>query len=523
MVRLATVNHPFLDKDTNPYVGPRAFGQKDTLYGRDRERIELADLLVSERVVVLHSPSGAGKTSLIQAGLLGELEKQRFRPLPPVRVNQLVPKTQPKAGRYAYSVMLSLESKLKALGSEANPSTLAEMTLRDYLGRVQESTRQGTDQSAYSAPLVLMIDQFEEILVLDPTDVGGRQQFFTELGDLLDDEPIWLLLAMREDFMGGLENFSHLMPTNLSMRFRLDLLGRDAATEAMQCPAFDQHKVRFSDTAAVRLLDNLCTILVQSPGRPPQPQVSPYVEGVILQTVLFNLWRELDPVRKRQKVIGPEHLGDLDHVDRALSQHFGTSVAAAAARSRVPERTVRDWFEYDLLTEQHWRNQADRGPGTEEKKAAKCLKALEAFHLVRSEPRLGRPWWELVHDRFINPVVNDNERWREQNDLVVLPVKAKLWSQSRRPELLLAAAEIPKADEWLKAHDRDAYDYEQEFVATSKDAAQAELDEGANLEGQFQVLSEYFRAFRIVRVWRMAAVLEAICIAALLAVIVVLM
>src|SRR3954447_9532914 len=78
---------------TNPYVGPRAFGKADQLYGRDRELRELADLLIAERVVVMHAPSGAGKTSLINAadGLLRELERQRFRPLSPVRVNQRPP------------------------------------------------------------------------------------------------------------------------------------------------------------------------------------------------------------------------------------------------------------------------------------------------------------------------------------------------------------------------------------------------------------------------------------------------
>jgi hypothetical protein len=49
----------------NPYVGPRAFQPGETLYGRDREVLELLDLVLAERIV-LHSPSGAGKTSLIR-------------------------------------------------------------------------------------------------------------------------------------------------------------------------------------------------------------------------------------------------------------------------------------------------------------------------------------------------------------------------------------------------------------------------------------------------------------------------
>lgn len=45
---------------SNPYVGPRAFGSDDRLYDRDRETRELFDLLIAERIVLLHAPSGAG-------------------------------------------------------------------------------------------------------------------------------------------------------------------------------------------------------------------------------------------------------------------------------------------------------------------------------------------------------------------------------------------------------------------------------------------------------------------------------
>ena len=39
----------------NPYVGPRAFTTGEPLFGRGNERAALLDLLVAERVVVLHA------------------------------------------------------------------------------------------------------------------------------------------------------------------------------------------------------------------------------------------------------------------------------------------------------------------------------------------------------------------------------------------------------------------------------------------------------------------------------------
>ncbi|HEX7180799.1 MAG TPA: hypothetical protein VF756_03085, partial [Thermoanaerobaculia bacterium] len=75
--RLAAVAAPVDEKapaavravGRNPYVGPRPFELGERLWGRDEETAGLYYLLSAERIVLLHSPSGAGKSSLVQAGL----------------------------------------------------------------------------------------------------------------------------------------------------------------------------------------------------------------------------------------------------------------------------------------------------------------------------------------------------------------------------------------------------------------------------------------------------------------------
>jgi hypothetical protein len=113
----------------NPYVGPRSFKAGDTLYGRDRELSQLASLLIAERIVLLHSPSGAGKTSLIQAGLIPQL-KEDFNILPMVRVN-----SNPQIGganRYILSTLLSLEEDMPS-EKRRSLNELATLTLDEYL------------------------------------------------------------------------------------------------------------------------------------------------------------------------------------------------------------------------------------------------------------------------------------------------------------------------------------------------------------------------------------------------------
>ena len=62
----------------NPYVGPRAFdaGQRKYFYGRDEEIAILEGLVITARASLFFAQSGAGKSSLLRAGLVPELTRQ---------------------------------------------------------------------------------------------------------------------------------------------------------------------------------------------------------------------------------------------------------------------------------------------------------------------------------------------------------------------------------------------------------------------------------------------------------------
>jgi hypothetical protein len=70
----------------NPFIGPRAIGRGEPIYGRGRETNDICSTLVAARIVLLYAVSGAGKTSLLEAGLRPELERRDFAVLPTVRV-----------------------------------------------------------------------------------------------------------------------------------------------------------------------------------------------------------------------------------------------------------------------------------------------------------------------------------------------------------------------------------------------------------------------------------------------------
>nr|NLU60608.1 hypothetical protein [Pseudomonas sp. BIGb0427] len=93
----------------------------------------LFDLLISKRIVLLISPSGAGKTSLIQAALLPQL-RERLWPLPIIRLDSLSPPGAGESDSFNPYLSATLHSMEAGRGDERlSEGVLAQQTLASYL------------------------------------------------------------------------------------------------------------------------------------------------------------------------------------------------------------------------------------------------------------------------------------------------------------------------------------------------------------------------------------------------------
>jgi hypothetical protein len=445
----------------NPYVGPRAFTRGDRLYGRDREVRRLLNLLIAERIVLMYSPSGAGKTSLIQAALIPDLEEEGFRTWPTMRVNRELPPEETggnEANRYVLSLILALEEGLPE--EEQTPvDQLAGMTLDDYLSRRTAGEAEAFDD-------VIVFDQFEEILTLDPTDRDVKIEFFEQLGAMLQNRRRWALFAMREEFIAGLDPYLRPIPTRFDATFRLELLSPNAARQAMQKPA-SAVDVTFTEAAAGKLVDDLRTVRVLQPDGAMGKRLGLYVEPVQLQVVCRHLWDRLLPPEGSQLMEADlEVVGD---VDRALADFYADCVAAIAADTGASERAIRDWIDGQLITEQGIRGQVLQGPGRSRELENRVIWRLVDAHLVRAEDRRGATWFELAHDRLIEPVRADNAAWREKH-LGLLQRQAALWQREGRPvDLLLRGPALVEAERWAAHHGPELTELERDFLAACRD------------------------------------------------------
>ena len=477
----------------NPYVGPRPFQRGERLYGREREAAKLADLLIAGRVVLLHSPSGAGKTSLIQAGLVPQLEIEDFHVLPSIRVNMPPP---PLPGldvfnRYVLSAISSLEARPPG-GRQRPLEELARMSLSEYLNQL--AVEDERDQ-------VLIFDQFEEILTRDPIDWDGQEGFFQQVGAVLADREHdrWALFSMREDYIAALGRYVRWIPTHLEVTFRLNFLDHRAALRAVQQPAINAGTV-FSDAAAKRLVDDLRTIsLSRSPGQDPVKQLGPYVEPLQLQVVCRGLWRNLKAARGEIPSIELSDLERWRDIDNALAAYYRDSVRAVVAATQVTERALRDWFE-SLISESGLRQQTLSGPEPGGEIAGDALRRLMDTHLIRDEQRQGTTWYELAHDRFIQPILVSNDAWQSAH-LASWQATTYRWARSGRdPSLLLSGAEFRQAKQSARA--ADVTELERQF-----------LEESARLDRQ---TSRIHRVRSTIGMLGLVALAEAIAIILLL-------
>ncbi|MCI5124949.1 MAG: hypothetical protein D3925_10835, partial [Candidatus Electrothrix sp. AR5] len=248
----------------NPFIGPRPFERGERLFGRDTDLFNLLDLLIAERLVMFYSPSGAGKSSLIEATLIPRLEKKRFTVL---RVNRFAQaesldgnETEQTENPYVANLIRSLEKQREKIGQAVGDQALTSgTTLTDYWTALDAEREEGK-RSKY----LLVFDQFEEIITRDPLNIDAKHEFFLQLGRLLQNRRIWALFALREDYIARLDPFLEAIPTRLKTRYRLDLLGTGEASEVI-FQTVEQGGKSFTDKGLVeRLVRDLSMIKIQN-------------------------------------------------------------------------------------------------------------------------------------------------------------------------------------------------------------------------------------------------------------------
>jgi hypothetical protein len=259
-------------RPSSPYPGPRAFKpeEEDWFRGRQRETSDLYYLVAAQRVALLYAQSGAGKTSLVNAGLLPRFEREGV-PVKTLRVG-LAPlrrvRGQSIPNIYVYCALHSSVPEAE-LPADARLSDLVSV---------------GTGNT------VLVFDQFEEIFTRFPERWADREGFFQQVAELLDTSPqVRVLFVVREEYLAETDVYGVLLPGGYRVRYHLERLRADKALEAIVEPA---HRVGydFGVNVAEKLVKDLQTVRFQT-VRSLEEVPGEFVEPVQLQIVCTELWK----------------------------------------------------------------------------------------------------------------------------------------------------------------------------------------------------------------------------------------
>jgi len=361
-------------KAGSPYKGLLEYRLNDTemFFGRERAVRELLQNLGRGALTVLHSESGAGKTSLLQAGISPHL----------IAAGHLPVYLRP------YNADPALVVKRAFVPDLSQTPALAAAPLRDFLHRVSEVL--GTQTALY-----IFLDQFEEFFTqLDET---GRADFVRELAECVDDATLnvhWEL-ALRSEYFGNLAAFRPRIRNPFENDYRLTRLTRDEARAVITEPA-----ARRGVVFEAGLIETLLDDLGQNQIAPPQ-----------MQLVCSALYKELEPGETTITRIIYDREGGAGgilrgHLERVLSRDLPAEHRSAARRllelliTSESQRVVRPHAE--LVAELSAR-------GVTPETLAVILNQLTDSRLLRAEETDAGLAYELAHDYLLDEIKLDPE------------------------------------------------------------------------------------------------------------------
>ena len=189
-------------------------------------------------------------------------------------------------------------------------------------------------------------------------------------------------------------------------------------------------------------------------------QPGQYVEPVQLQVICHNLWENL-PAGGMQ--ITEKDIQDVGDVNTSLGNYYADRVRAVAEAKSVSERRIREWFTDKLISPGGVRNMVLKEHGTKSSGLENDI-ILALPDLIRAEQRGGATFYELTHDRLVEPIITNNRKWEEEH-YSPLQRQAALWNdQGRNDSWLLTGQALDDVKQWAKDHPDEVTEPEKEFL-----------------------------------------------------------
>jgi hypothetical protein len=409
------------------YPGAQPFlsDQKDIFYGRTKAIQSFYNQLSFEDLILLHSKSGLGKSSLINAGLMPMIENEGVYQAINIRLNVYSGNPQ--------DTPLKI-TRQKILNEFDKPCFLNKIYPDDNSLWYALKKRQITGDE--SKTFLLVFDQFEELFTYPEASIFQFARQFSEIlfseipqrvrkmvelfttaqPDILSEEEqdllfkrlkVKIILSIRSDRLSLLEKLNEYIPNILNKRFELKSLNRGEAESAMIEPAHKKGSFispQFDYDAAA--IENILSYLTKGHTKK--------IETFQLQILCHSLEQRV--LKEALSKITIKETKNLDHVfenyyDDKINL-IGTDAEVLVARTLLEETLI---FEDEQRRLSLYEGQLYQLPGV----TPELLNKLIDSRLLRAEPSIkGGYTYELSHDTLVLPVLKAKSKRKEEEKKV---------------------------------------------------------------------------------------------------------
>ncbi len=365
-------------KGAYKYIDSYGFEDSDFFFGREKEVKRMVSEIISTRLLVLFSPSGSGKSSLINAGVRPTLENLGYKTVYALCDDNPI-----------ISIKNSVSKELKL------PKNIESEDLHTFLTyAVDLHLKKDVDHIKPSGSIVIFLDQFEEFFIILRNKPKHRKEFFKQLLSIKKDEQLQVsvVISIRDNYYVNLFEFRNeiaIVFKNSSLRLRG--LSINNARHVIEEPA-KKLGVNYEE----KLIDSVVNELKNNHN---------CIDMLPLQLVCHSLWvmkRENEKeIRFKDYKLAGGTKKILQHriftmietipkeYHKLLSKMF-TKLRTKDGKRRYISR--RQLF-IDLVV---YRKNLD--------KTRYLLNKLVSLNILNREQHINSVWYEIKHDYLVNEI-----------------------------------------------------------------------------------------------------------------------
>jgi WD40 repeat protein/energy-coupling factor transporter ATP-binding protein EcfA2 len=440
-----------------PFKGLQYFDVDDSsmFFGREELTAELVSYLNHNQFLAIVGASGSGKSSLLRAGVIPALQKDK-----PLAGNVV-----PPGGSQRWQIIVitptvhPLESLAAKLTQDSESVTATATLIDDLYSDVRSLHLFARRIVESDNRLLLIVDQFEELFTLC-RNWEERKAFIDNLLYAASDDGVTtVVIALRSDFYSDCAGFANLRQALESHQKYIGAMDRVEMRRAIEQPA-----QRTGWLFEAGLVDQLLRDVGATENRQPEPGALPLLSHALLET-----WQ-----RRRGRTMTFQGYAESGGVQGAIAKTAETIYHQIL----TPEQQLIARSIFLRLTELGEGTQGTRRRikldeltprGEKSDTISTVLKQLTDARLVTTYEGEA----EVAHEALIREWPRLNE-WLAE-DLDDLRIHRRLTHATDEwitlnfdPGLLYRGVLLAQATEWATTHSHELNKWENEFLTTSQ-------------------------------------------------------